>query len=923
MYVRSCGVFLALWMWCGVLPASAQSSIAGAAVSGLVYNDAGGPVAGAGITARHTETSQEWHAATDAQGRFRVLALPVGTYRIIISASGFSVASRSLVLEIGQTAELQIQLKVAAIAESVTVSAAPDIVDVVRTQNAESVTPLEVQTLPLNGRNYLDLALLTPGVSRTNTGAAQRFAETSAVPGTGISVSSQRNLNNGFIVDGLSANDDAAALTGTYFSQEVIREFQVISSGAIAEFGRTSGGIVNIVAQSGTNAFHGAAYGFFRHNSLDARNPLTGANDPFRQQQFGSTLGGPIHRSRDFFFINVEGTHNQRTGLIAIDGASASAINAAMMALNGRSPVQTGTFPTGFDTANIFGRFDRQWSPSLHGTLRYSGYHVTSDNARNVGSLNAVSRGTALDNLDQTIAFTLTASFRSGALHEMRAQLTRSRLDAPVNDVTGPAVNMTGIANFGSSTTSPTARALDVYQAVDTIAWQRGAHLVKAGADALLKRTDIVFPGALQGVYSISSVANLLAGRYSTYQQAFGAPSQFQSNPNLGVFAQDEWRMRHDLTANLGVRYDLQWLPDPVQLDANNMSPCAGLAWSPGNKRTVVRASTGLFFDRVPLRASSNALQRDGTKSRVAVLPFGGAGAPVFPAMLPQFPESLLISITTIDPNIQSASSRDAAVAVEHAIGRATSMEVGYQHVAGRGIIMQRNLNAPTVSVADAARLGIANLGRPDPRYANVSRYESAGRSEYDGMTVSLRSRFARGDARVAYTVSRALDDAGNFFFSQPQDANDVHADWGPSDNDQRHRLAVSASLRSPVRGGALLAGWRLSGIFSYTTALPFTPLTGTDRNNDTNVNDRPVGLGRNSFHGFDSAALDLRISRVFAAGGARLEFTADAFNVLNRANFALPNARYGTGPLPDASFGAATAGGDPRQIQLGVRISW
>ena len=148
--------------------------------------------------------------------------------------------------------------------------------------------------LPLNGRNYLDLALLVPGVSPTNTGSNQRFAETSAVPGQGLSVAGQRNLANSFVVDGLSANDDAADLTGTYFSQEAIREFQVITSGSIAEFGRTSSGVINIITQSGTNEWHGGVYGFIRNQRFDARNPLAPRKDALTQAQYGGTVSGPL-----------------------------------------------------------------------------------------------------------------------------------------------------------------------------------------------------------------------------------------------------------------------------------------------------------------------------------------------------------------------------------------------------------------------------------------------------------------------------------------------------------------------------------------------------------------------------------------------------------------------------------------------------
>jgi hypothetical protein len=201
-----------------------------------------------------------------------------------------------------------------------------------RTQSAETVRPEEIQSLPQNGRNYLDLALLTTGVSRTNTGSVQRFAETSAVPGTGLSVSSQRNIGNTFLVDGLSANDDAAQLAGTFYSEEVIREFQVVSGGGMAEFGRALGGVVNVVTQSGTNQWHGSGYGYFRSSHFDAANALTGRKEPLSQQQFGGSLGGPVRKGATFIFANVEHTNDDQTGLVTISSAAVSAINATLAA---------------------------------------------------------------------------------------------------------------------------------------------------------------------------------------------------------------------------------------------------------------------------------------------------------------------------------------------------------------------------------------------------------------------------------------------------------------------------------------------------------------------------------------------------------------------------------------------------------------
>ncbi|HEY9283501.1 MAG TPA: TonB-dependent receptor [Pyrinomonadaceae bacterium] len=917
----------------GPRPALAQQNVTSAAVGGRVEDEDGAALPGVNVTATNVGTNQNRSAVSDEEGRYKFSYLPVGTYRLAAEKSGFAAQSRQLTLTVGQALDVPLRLSVAGVAESVQVGYADGpVVETARTQIAETVVTSEVDSLPLNGRNYLDLAALTPGVARTNPVANQRFPETSAVAGTGLSVTGQRFINNGFVVDGLSSNDDAADLAGTFYSQEVIREFEVITSGGIAEFGRASGGVVNIVTRSGTNDFGGRIYGFLRNQRLDARNPLAPAKDPLTQAQYGASLAGPVRRDRTFFFTNFEQTRRNDAAVITVSPANVAAVNARLDESNYAGPrLSTGVVPTGFDTTNFLFRLDHLAGQSNQLTARYNLYDITSLNARNVGGLNAVSRGTALADRDQTAAGSLVSTLSPRAINEARFQYTRSRLSAPANDERGPAVNIAGVANFGTATFSPTARALDTFEAVNNLTTQRGAHSLKAGASFLLNRLDITFPGALQGVYTFSSLANFQAGRYATFQQAFGAVDQFQSNPNVGSFAQDEWKPRRDLTVNLGLRYDAQLLPDPVRVDGNNFAPRAGLAYSPDflgrDRRTVVRASYGVFFDRIPLRATSNALQRDGSKYRTAVLSFGQAGAPVFPAVLAEFPSDLLVSVTTIDPEIENAYSQQASLQVERELSGAMSLSVGYLRVRAAHVILSRNVNVPR----SPASARVPNLGRPDPRFANVSRFESSGDSRYDGMLVSFRARFSRwAQTRASYTLSKTIDNVGNAFFFTPQDNANLRAERGLADNDQRHRLALSGSFEAPAAGGdesplrRSIAGFQLSYIFQYGSRLPFNVVTGTDRNNDTNVNDRPAGLGRNTGRGFDYASLDLRLARRFRVGEDRsVETIVEGFNVLNRANLQLPNNTFGAGVTPLASFGRPTAADNPRQIQFGLRLNF
>ncbi|HSF25202.1 MAG TPA: hypothetical protein VLE20_13335, partial [Blastocatellia bacterium] len=360
--------------------------------------------------------------------------------------------------------------------------------------------------------------------------------------------------------------------------------------------------------------------------------------------------------------------------------------------------------------------------------------------------------------------------------------------------------------------------------------------------------------------------------------------------------------------------------------DVNNFGPRIGLAYSPGERKTVIRASYGVYFDRIPLRANSNALQREGSKYIVVQLSPNQPGAPVFPDVSPAAPSSLQTkpNITRIDPNIRNSYSQQASLQVERELPWNSSLSVGYIYLRGEHLILSRNANVPRFP----ASAGVPNLGRPDPDWGNIGRFESSGDSYYNGMVVSFNKRAASwGAVRFSYTLSKAIDDSGNFFFSTPQDNSNLRDDRGLSDNDQRHRLTLSGWFEAP-RGDSKLRhafeGLQFSYIFTYASALPFNIQTGGDRNFDTNFNDRPAGVARNAGRGFDFDSLDLRLSKRFRiTERLGLEVLAESFNTLNRTNFQLPNNTFGPGVQPLPSFRRPNAAADPRQIQFGVRVSY
>ena len=498
--------------------APAQESINCASAGGRVTDPSGSVVAGALVVARQVATNIASTDITGRDGRFRFPYLKVGTYEIAVHYRGFLESARRITVTAGAAFDVPFVLVLGQNETTVTVFADSFDLEGARTQIASTVTQNELSNLPLNGRNFLDLALLVPGVSPTNTAANQLFAETSAVPGQGISVGSQRNFSNSFIVDGMSANDDAAALAGTFYALDVVQELQVVTSGGQAELGRALGGYINMISKSGDNSLHGDAYGYFRNNRFNAANAISHTVLPLTQTQFGASLSGPIVHNRTFYFANFEARDLNQSGLVTIAPSNVDAINAKLASVGFTGPrVFTGLFPNPVHNENVFAKVDHRFNDKDQSTVRYSLYHVTSVNSRGAGGLSAPSASANLDDTDQTVAASNIAVISPGLVNETRAQFTNSNLSAPPSDPTGPAVSISGVASFGTLSASPTARANRLYEATDSISWRQGSHAFRAGADFLYNDDTIAYPRAIRGSYAFSSLATSRAA-YTTPQ---------------------------------------------------------------------------------------------------------------------------------------------------------------------------------------------------------------------------------------------------------------------------------------------------------------------------------------------------------------------------------------------------------------------
>jgi len=906
--------------------ARAQDTINTASVGGRVVDPQGAVVPGATVVAREMDTNLRRETVTTGDGRFRFAYLKVGRYEITVHLEGFADAKRELTVTLGSAFDLPIALSLPSLAAEVSVTADAPVLEAARSQIAGTISVREVENTPLNGRNFLDLALLVPGVSPTNVASTQLFAETSAVPGGGLSVGSQRNLSNSFIVDGLSANDDAAALSGIPYTVDAIDQFQVVTSGGQAELGRALGGYFNVVTRSGTNTPRADLYAYFRDDAFNAANALSHKRLPMDQQQGGASFGGPLQRDKMFFFTNVEMKNLDQTGLTLISDDAVALINARLAAVSyPGAPVTTGVYPNPVTSKNFLGKVDRSVGVRDQFNARYSLYDVTSQNSRGAGGTNAPSASSALDNMDQSFAFSNTWSISAHTVNETRAQISHGELNAPPTDPIGPAVSIAGVASFGTLSSSPTRRVNTLYEVINNLSHHTGPHTLRAGVDVIYNDDTITFPRSIRGSYSFSSMANFLAGVYNNgtgFTQTFGTTVVAQTNPNVGIYGQDEWKLHPKFTLNAGLRYDLQFLRT-VSTDRDNVSPRVGFAWAPlESRRLVVRGGAGLFFDRVPLRALANALLSAGNTSDVANLRQTNiqlgpaqAGAPVFPGILPApVPSVTLPNLTTMDTAMRNAYSRQANIEVERQIGERSTISAGVDYVRGSSLIISINQNVPSCVAA-----GTNNGCRPNPAYANNSQYSPSARSLYRGAHVSLVQRPSKwGQYRVSYTYSKAMSNVGEFFFSSPIDPFDLEKDWGRSDDDQRHRLAVNGSVER--------YGFQLSGMLQAYSALPFNITSGVTTIQATAG--RPIVDGefipRNAGIGPDFFSVGMRLSRAFTFGRTRFEAMVEGFNLTNHTNVVTVQGNFGAGAYPGnpaPNFGTPLSVSDPRSFQFGARI--
>jgi hypothetical protein len=555
----------------GVSPAFSQASSSTAELRGQVTDSAGAAVPNATVTVTDVSKGTSRTVTTDAEGNYVFLNLPPSSYDLKVEATaGFTPSSTRIELTVGQQANIPVQLGVGSITEKVDIVAGTEVVETDRTQQSSVVDVRQIANLPISRRNYLDYALLTPGVSDADNIADASDFRVAQTPNSGLSFGGNNGRGNLIAVDGGSTNTVSGGVEQTV-NQEAVQEFQVLRNSYNAEFGGASGGIVNIVSKSGANRFNGSLFGLFRKERFDARNPFDFNPDgksPFSRQQFGGSLGGPIKQDKTFFFAALERFSQDETtfvnllnsaNIFQITSSQASLLNYltttpfAALATGLRSTLTTtsanfprtinlfntasGQFPFQGSQTTFSTRFDHSFSQRDTAYIRFN-LNKSSFENQAAGALTAVSRGRTVDSFNGGILFSENHQFSNSTVNELKLQYRYLDFDVIPNDAVGPEFNIEGFGFFGRDIFLPSATIQRDYDIIDNLSHLTGNHTLKFGGSFLASdvssNNETFFGGRFNFGPSLA-VANIVPAATLTSLRAFLTANNPALLPNLNT----------------------------------------------------------------------------------------------------------------------------------------------------------------------------------------------------------------------------------------------------------------------------------------------------------------------------------------------------------------------------------------------------
>jgi hypothetical protein len=883
------------------LAATAAAQITAATISGTVTDETGGVLPGVDIEVKNLGTGASRTVVTDASGVYTASGLPPGKYEVRATLPGFQTEVRAFTLAVGQEAGLSFGMKVGTTSEDITVVATAVLVDTRNAALSAVVTEETIEQLPLNGRNYIDLALLQPGVTQFS----ENSSTASSNRGKSININGMGRRSNSYLLDGANmrgyAGTSTVSAAETTLGVETIQEFRVVTNSYSADYGRAMGGVISLVSKSGTNSVHGSAFEFYRDSAMDARNFFDLEDPPeFTRNQFGGTVGGPIVQSRVFYFGGYERLQEDLGTTEITRTLNAGARSGAVGPINPtvRPYLDLYPLPNAADVAPgigeyiyeanratrenfVQGRVDYMLSEQDTFFARYT--YDGADQGLPVGfpaySTSSISRNQFFTSEYKRIitpALLNTARFSHSRLRFEQLPVIPTTPELAFidgQDVIGN-IGITGVTTLGASNTNPSTNNNYYWTFSNDLSYSKGRHLMKVGVLFEHVRSNKLVGTATRGTHTFPSVVRFLAGTPTRFTGVAPGAQLERVRPNdlYGFYVQDDFRMNDRLTLNLGLRYEFWTLPaDKFGYDTTlrdiftdtaftvgppfgnnpslkNFAPRLGFAWDVnGDGRTAVRGGAGVYHDT------------DGTyNSAFGIAAFSPPFASQETLTNPAFPRPTLgtgtvaLSARTLDYNVKQPYAMTYNVSVQREIVGEMVMTVGYAGSRGNNLVSAIEANPYLPQILPDGTMFFpsqATNQRRNPAWGPIDYRTNGGESKYNALQTSVQKRFSRGyQVQATYTLAKATDntqaqlgaDADNSSVF-PQNPYDRDADWARTDFDVRHVFTSNFLWELPGQADHPLAGgWQLNGILTFRTGVPFTVQIGEDWSRSDAGSDRP-----------------------------------------------------------------------------------
>lgn len=914
-----------------------QSQSINGTIRGQITDASGAPVPNTQITVKNTDNGYTRELTSDNDGRYVAPNLPIGTYSVTANSTSFAPLTQSgIQIGAGTDSTIDEVLKPGSVATQVTVTSQGPIIEVARADLSRTITAEETQNLPLTSRNPYNFILFQPGVS------GHPNAE-NGIP---------RTLNTNGLVDRVNYQLDGMVDTETdryglrlfAISDSYTDTVQTISNAFNAEFGNTAGIIYNVITPAGTNNLHGAAQYIWRPKAasscpiLQNCNPTATNYKPkpdLNVSDFAGRLGGPLVRNKFFLFGAYE--HLKRANPMAV---SVTAPNQAALIALGVPASDFNTAPQVQHAQWVDVRGD--WNINTKNTafIRYNYFRNYYPYNTNVGGLYLQSAESDFQDRAHIIGAQLITTFKPSLLNEFRGSwpYRNEQHFAGAATGTGPMITISGVVSgFGGSTGVGDKYQEKIPSFSDNLTLVHGGHSFKLGVgfqknnDTQLQDvyTQFTFPSiaaysaALQAQRSGAPATDPRLHGYSTINASLGRPGAGYQTVFFDLFAQDTWQITPKLVANYGVRYD-QYRAPTAQANAplvqnrsfrtpmGNFAPRVGFSYTP-HEGTVVRVSSGIFYESTPTNTYFNELYSNGDPTSgnlIATLSASAAGAPAFPntfSTTTAIPTTVLTPYV-LTPNFKNEYTWNANAQVEQAIGKSDALTIGYVMTNGRNLQFQRNSNVinPTGFLADGRPVFNGNLvtgatpSRADVRYNNIRYTDIGANSSYNALVTNFVHRVTSGlTLNASYTWSHAISEApeGNSYENSNfiEDPTNPRRDRGNSYVNRPNSFTFSG-VYQPVTHfsnrylNGLVTGNNLAVLVNATSGDAQNEVSNLNLNGDalSNGQQRPLFVARNTLRGPAIYQADARFTRTFGTYFERVkpEIFVEANNFLNRSNF-------------------------------------